>query len=211
MNRQHFIAQALSFILHPIFMAVYGVLLLFAYEGVYTNFETFIRFMLPIIILSCILPANGIFLFKRFRLIKDYAMSDKRDRLLPFLFTFLCYVLLLYYFMQPYIPIWFLAMLATPLILLLLAGIITFFWKISAHMMGIGGLIGCVLSISYNVKGISPFGLFIVLFILAGCLGTSRLLLKRHTPAQVYAGFALGFIVSYICIYWGAYFTIFGF
>ena len=72
-------------------------------------------------------------------------------------------------------------------------------------MMGIGGLIGCTLSVCYNIKGLNPFVLFIILFILAGCLGVSRLVLKRHTPAQVYIGFLVGFVISYLCVWIGTY------
>lgn len=202
--KQNLVARVFSIVLHPIFMAVYAVSLLFVYGGFYFDWDLYFRLMLPIFILTCILPVNGIFLMKRFRLIKDYDITDRKDRFLPFLFVFLCYLLLLFYFTQPYMPVWFLGILATPLVLLLLAALITCFWKISAHMTAMGALIGCVMSVSYNVRGISPYWLFIVLFILSGCLGVSRLILNRHTPAQVYTGFIFGFIVSYICVFLGA-------
>lgn len=98
-----------------------------------------------------------------------------------------------------------------PLALLIIAGIITFFWKISAHMMSMGGLIGAVLTISYYVLGTNPYVLFIILFILAGCLGTSRLILQRHTPAQVYIGFGAGLIISIIYILYVPYLFTFRF
>lgn len=71
--------------------------------------------------------------------------------------------------------------------------------------MGMGALTGCILSICYHVKGLNLYVLFIILFILAGCLGVSRLALNRNTPAQVYAGYLIGIAVSYLTVWIGAY------
>lgn len=165
----------------------------------------------PIAILTCIFPINAIFLLKRFGVVKDYALTDRKDRIFPFIIVFFCYAFLIYYFSLPNIPTWFITALSMPLALLVIAGIITFFWKISAHMISIGGLIGATLSISYYPFGVNPYGLFIILFVLAGCLGASRLILHRHTPAQVYAGFATGLIISIIYIQYIPYLLTFKF
>ena len=39
---------------------------------------------------------------------------------------------------------------------------------------------------------------FIIVILIAGLVGTSRIFLKRHTPMQVYAGFCLGFICTFV-------------
>ena len=185
--------------------------LLFLYNKFLLGTDLFLKIITPIAILTCIFPINAIFLLKRFGVIKDYALTERRDRVFPFIIVFFCYVFLIYYFSLPNIPLWFLITLSMPLALLIIAGIITFFWKISAHMMSMGGLIGAVLTISYYVLGTNPYVLFIILFILAGCLGTSRLILQRHTPAQVYIGFGAGLIISIIYILYVPYLFTFRF
>lgn len=75
-------------------------------------------------------------------------------------------------------------------------------------MAGMGGLIGTVFSVCYNIKGQNPYILFIILIILVGALGVSRIILKRHTPAQVYAGFILGLVISYTAVFIGGYYPI---
>lgn len=196
------LARIVSIVLHPLFMTMYGVCLLF----VYTDFKfifagQFLSFLIPVFILSCMIPASSVFFLKKAGFVKDFELTNKNERFLPFIIAIICYALLFYYFFRAGMYIWFLSTLIAPLILLLLGSIITIFWKISIHMMSIGGLIGCVFSICYNVKSINPSVLFIILTILAGCLGVSRLILKRHTPAQVYAGFLTGFIISYLCVW----------
>lgn len=192
-------------------MTLYGVCFLFLYNSSFLGTNLFIKVITPIVILTCIFPLNAIFLLKSFGVIKDYALSSKKDRLVTFLIVLFCYGFLLYYFALPNIPIWFYMTLTIPFIILLIGGFITFFWKISTHMLSLGGLIGATLGLSYYVLNINPYGLFIVLFILAGCLGTSRLILQKHTPPQVYSGFVVGLIISIIYIRYIPYLFIFRF
>ncbi|MDU1891108.1 MAG: phosphatase PAP2 family protein [Dysgonomonas sp.] len=205
-------AQITSIVLHPLLMTLYGVCLLFLYTDFSFMFAgQFSRFFIPVLFLSCVVPLTCIYIMKRMGVISDYDIKNKNERFVPFLATFLSYSILVYFFYLSGLYIWFLTMLAAPLILILIGAITTHYWKISAHMMGIGCLIGCILSVCYNIKGINPYHLFIILFILAGCLGVSRLILKRHTPAQVYVGFLVGLVVSYICVLIGGYWGIIAF
>ena len=205
-EKEPLMARIISIILHPMLMGVYGVVLLFLYTDFRLIFANqFIRFVSPVFFLTFFVPLSSMYFLRKAGLIKDYELTDKRDRFLPYLTVFLAYLLLIYYFHSAKLYIWFLSTLAAPVILIVIAAVVNIRWKISAHMMGIGGLIGCTLSVCYHVKGLNPFVLFIILFILAGCLGVARLMLKRHTPAQVYTGFLIGLVVSYLCVWVGAY------
>jgi len=202
-------ASLLSLILHPAFITIYGVALLFIYAGFqYTFASQFGRFMYPVVVFSCLIPIAGIFIFKKMGYISEYSLSRREERFLPFLVTFMSYLVLFFYFYKAGLPSWFLSVLLVPVILLLIVGVINIYWKISAHTTGIGALLGSVLSVCYNIKGVNPYTLFIILFILAGALGTSRLLKKRHTPAQVYCGFLIGLVVSYVVVFLGGYYPI---
>lgn len=201
-------ARIVSIALHPFFMAVYGVCLLFLYTDFKFIFEgQFLIFIAPVFVFTLLIPVNILFIFKKMGLIKDYDLKDKEERFMPFIAILLSYLLLFFYFYNAGLYTWFLALLLSPSILLIVSAILTRYWKISAHMIGIGGLIGGVLSVCYFVKGANPYILFIILFILAGCLGTARLILKRHTPAQVYVGFLLGLAVTFACVWVGAKFA----
>ena len=77
----------------------------------------------------------------------------------------------------------------------LVLAVINLKWKISAHLAGIGGIIALVYQI--HVQGLSAFDLFWLLcFIvfLAGLLGSSRMVLRRHDIWQVLAGVVTGFL-----------------
>ena len=63
-------------------------------------------------------------------------------------------------------------------------------------MLGIGGLLGGIMGIA-QIHMMNPYWAFIIVFIIAGLLGTSRIFLRKHTPMQVYAGFCLGFACTF--------------
>lgn len=68
-------------------------------------------------------------------------------------------------------------------------------WKISAHATAIGGLVA--LSIVLSMLPDMPLSMVWLVastFLAAGITCTARLILQCHTPAQVYLGFANGFI-----------------
>jgi membrane-associated phospholipid phosphatase len=74
---------------------------------------------------------------------------------------------------------------------ILITAIVNLKWKISAHMVGIGGLCGAIATLVIH-KPEPPFGLLYVCILIAGLVGYARLRLQAHTPAQVYSGFLLG-------------------
>jgi membrane-associated phospholipid phosphatase len=60
------------------------------------------------------------------------------------------------------------------------------------------------MAVSYYVERTNPYYMFMGLFLIAGLVGTSRLILRRHTLYQVIAGFLLGLLVSYGFVWFGA-------
>ena len=78
---------------------------------------------------------------------------------------------------------------------ILLTLLINFKWKISAHTIGIGGLTGGVLGMMYRLQ-LDLHYLFIALLFCSGIVAYARLKLNAHSPAQVYVGFALGFLIE---------------
>jgi membrane-associated phospholipid phosphatase len=67
---------------------------------------------------------------------------------------------------------------------------------VSTHMVGLGGLMGLV-SVLQHFYGLNIGGLLVVCMLVSGLVGTARLYLQHHTESQVYAGFMLGYIVTF--------------
>ncbi|MBE9480240.1 MAG: hypothetical protein IMY69_00935 [Bacteroidetes bacterium] len=118
-------------------------------------------------------------------------MKTKEERTLPYLMTIIFYYLASYLLKQLQIsPIFYYFILgATFLIIITL--IINFFWKISIHMIGIGGMLGTLIGLSFLWMIDIPF-LIILLILCSGITGFARLKLNAHNPVQVYTGFVIG-------------------
>jgi len=151
-------------------------LLIFVIVGVYT-------LLIPLL--------SGVIL-KKLNLISNYEMNDRNERKLPFLIAgfsfFFCYYMLQKY---PSLIIVSLIMLGAT-IAMVLTLILNYRFKISAHMIGIGGLIGSLAGLTI-LLGVDYRTLIMIGFLAAGIVGSSRLYLGAHAPYQIYWGFLIGF------------------
>ncbi len=195
------ISHVISTVFQPLLMPTYGVMLLFMYTyfGVaYSN--RFWHIVTPVMLFSFVIPGLLIYMLLRMGLISDLSLKVRKERFYPYVITLLSYSAMVIFYYKTQMPVWFLMMMAGSIAIMMIAILITLVWKISAHMFGVGGLVGGVMSVCYYIEHSNPYWLFIGLFILAGSIGTSRLILKRHTLAQVIAGFLLGFSVAFLFV-----------
>lgn len=198
------IAHVISTIFQPLLMPIYGVMLIF----VYTYFgmiylPQFWQILLPAALFSFAIPAMLIYMLYRMKMISDLSLKIRRERFYPYLITLISYSAMILYYHRMGMPTWFLTIMAASVVIMVIAILITLTWKISAHMFGVGGLIGGAMAVSYFVERSNPYYMFMGLFIIAGLVGTSRLILRRHTLHQVIAGFLLGFMVSFLFVWVG--------
>jgi membrane-associated phospholipid phosphatase len=70
-------------------------------------------------------------------------------------------------------------------------------WKISAHLTGIGWLLGGVCSFALYYSTL-PLGLVITILTASLILMYARLYLHAHTPLQVVCGLLLGILSTFI-------------
>ncbi|MEN6589344.1 MAG: hypothetical protein ABFC30_06815 [Proteiniphilum sp.] len=199
------ISHVISTVFQPLLMPTYGVMLLF----VYTYFgemymHQFWQIITPVILFSFFVPAILIVMLYRMGIISDLSLKVRRERFYPYLITLLSYSAMIIFYYRMHMPKWFMMNMGASVVIMVIAILITLVWKISAHMFGIGGLIGGAMAISYFVERSNPYYMFMGLFIIAGLVGTSRLILRRHTLYQVIAGFLLGFMVSFVFVWIGA-------
>lgn len=196
-------AKLISSILHPIIMPFVGVLIIF-------NTDSYINYAIPqelkkaVIILivtsTVILPLLISFLLVNRKIINSLEMETQRERIIPYSFAIAFYIFTLYMLKQaPIPPVIFNFILAATLSIIV-AFVINLKWKVSAHMIGIGGLAGVLLCISV-LQGIYVTPYLTLSLMAAGLIGSSRLILKAHTPSQIYVGFTIGMICQFVIFY----------
>lgn len=160
------------------------------------------RVLLIVIATTFVLPIISIGVLKTSMLIKDFLLRDRQDRVLPFLFVSMFYGITAYMFYQKlHINDLIFYILAAITALLLLLTAITFFWKISIHSAGLGGLTGILIGMEYVQPLYNLLYPIVVAIILTGVVMSSRLKLNEHRPAEVYAGALLGFFVCFFTLF----------
>ena len=154
-------------------------------------FLTFIS----VFIATGIMPVIISIILKELKLISSLHMPRKEERMLPFLLTGTLYYGVIYLLSSiwniPLDPLIYKFMFGATLAIII-GMLITFNWKISVHMIGIGGVVGIVTVLSKTGPEVLLY-LLSILIIIAGLIGFGRLQLKAHSFSQVIAGFLLGF------------------
>lgn len=198
------IAKIISYLFHPLLMPTYAFLLLFsikAYFSLIIPTEGKLRILLLIFIVTFIFPVMVILFFKSRNMIKSLYQLTRQERKFPYV-TVIFFYLMAYYLLKDVqiSPIFhFFTFGAT--VLSMVAFIINFFWKISIHMIAIGGVIGMLIGLSFTGI-VGDLFLVVVSILIAGLIGFARLQLKAHTQLQVYTGFLLGvFGMMYLALY----------
>jgi membrane-associated phospholipid phosphatase len=128
-------------------------------------------------------------------------MKNHKERIIPYFITFLLLYIAHVIIKKLPLDYFYSTYLFAASISVLLVIIISYFWKISTHMVGIGGFTGLILSLSLRMTA-NLLGILIIAIIVAGILGTSRLKLNAHNPSQVYMGYILGFFtIVFFCLF----------
>ena len=179
-------------------MPVYGIVILFYISGTFLSYLPGMVKRIVFIIIAVntiILPLSVVPFYISQKVIKSIHMETSRERIIPLtmnsIFFYLGFYLLNKLQVPDLIKMYVLASFSVVVVTLL----ISLKWKISIHMIGIGGLTGAVISISWHL-GVDMKGIWMGLILCSGLIGFARLELNIHTPAQVYAGFVTGFIVA---------------
>jgi membrane-associated phospholipid phosphatase len=204
------LAQILSALLHPLLMPtiIFAILFYIAPESV-ENLELFnmqarvgmmslkTGLLLLIFLQTFVLPVFSIYALHRFGFVGDLRMETLADRRIPYLVTVAIYTFVATFFT--------LKLKQFPEVGLIMIGIafsiaavavISLYWKISAHAVGVSGMLGVFIGIAIKFGNNELFYPILVVIIVAGFLLSSRLHLNAHTPSQIIAGTFLGLIVS---------------
>ena len=195
-------ANIISIVFHPLLMLTYGVILALSFTGLVILPPMAKLYIVGGVFAStALLPGLFIYVLVRNGAAGDLELTDRRERLLPYLIFVVSILSSLYFMNRMMMPYWLLAVLAGTCVALLIAMCVNFFWKISAHEIGAGGLLGGLMGYA-EIHHLNFSWAFMILFLVAGLLGTSRIFLGKHTPMQVYAGFTLGFACTFLSSLW---------
>ena len=194
-------SKIISFVFHPVLMPTYAfVLVLNFVPGVSVTYPMQkIQLFKLIFGFTFLLPILSIIILKKMKLVSSYYMENKEERRFPLLIAIVCYYFLLQILERMYTHTILVKLLLGAMLILFVAAIVSRFWKISLHMLGVGGVVGAFFAIQQNFS--SNIILFNALIFCAGLVGFSRINENAHTLKQVYGGFLVGFCTECLIFY----------
>lgn len=205
------LATLVSFVFHPVFMPV--VMIVLVYKLAPINFVnvpighigqagSLANLLFFVGLLTIFFPLLAVLLMKKLGLVQTIEMHEPKDRILP-----LIGVMIFYFWanhvmgnVQPTPPFVVRLLILGSFWSVIALFMASIFFKISMHATAAGGMLGLFIALLF----INPIDMRVPLFVallLAGVIGTARLLLRAHRPAEVWTGYALGLAVQI-----GAYF-----
>jgi hypothetical protein len=192
-------AKVISIVFHPLLLTTYLVLSL----GVFfpailgINSAVLYLFTLFIFVITFVFPAlNIVLMVKISGSPASLGMASRRERLVPFVFISCIYMATAYlFYYKAVLGMSFIKLMVIIAVLVVVATVITFFYKISVHSLAMAGFIGILLPMNRSVGGALLLPTVVVI-VVAGVVMSSRLLLNAHTLREVLSGACIGLAVG---------------
>ncbi|MDE6533960.1 MAG: hypothetical protein K2M27_10585 [Muribaculaceae bacterium] len=189
------LSEFLSGVFVPLMMPVYGLILAFNLSILdVAPMGMRVVFTLIVAGIDVLIPILLILLLKKLGVVSDIGLNGRKERLIPYMITTLCFGVTAWFMASKGAPLWLSMFFAGGGLACLVNLIVNFFWKVSAHAAGIAGIVALLIRIQKDGSPEPELLLWLLLAILtAGLLGSARVWLGRHTVWQVLAGYAVGF------------------
>jgi membrane-associated phospholipid phosphatase len=182
-------------------MPTYGIILFFmdaikVYENIPTSFQ--FAAIAGTALITLVIPAAIIFTLWKTKRIDSLHIDKAEQRTKPYAYTIVAYIFWMYFIMVILqLPMLIITISICAIMTLLAVIVINRIWKISAHLTGIGGLLGGICTYALYAENI-PYSLMFWVLMLALVLMYARLYLNAHSPLQVVGGFLLGLFCVFL-------------
>jgi hypothetical protein len=166
----------------------------------YTTIELRSGNILPVFILTIIIPILSFFILKNIGVVSSVFLTKTEERRYPLMINLILLLMILLkvipdnYTIELYF--FFLGLIAatsTCLFLLLIK------FKTSLHMMGMGSLLMFLIALSFHFERNIVIVISFILFA-SGVVATARLFLKAHTRTELLIGFLVGIMSQLLTI-----------
>ena len=182
-------ALIFSVIFHPLFLFFYLVLYLVYFTDIFLiyRYSSYLWMLLIYVFLNTIVIPLILILFYT----RDLMLKDKENRTIPYVIMIVVYGFMLFFFLKFYISTLILRFLTGLIFGLLCITIVNKYYKSSLHAFGMGSLLSFFIRIYYLQPEMIYYSLILVI-LLAGIIGSSRLILEAHSTGELLAGYGIG-------------------
>ena len=195
------LSEAYSIVLYPMLMPAYGIILFCA--GVVQITPTLPKAYIWLciggtVVLTLVIPLLLLVYMKYKGRIASLHLDDRNERTMPYIYTVVCYGFWAYFLRGtmglPDLMLW---IALGAMVALGIVTVVNRWWKISAHLTGMGGLFGgvCSYAVYYSML---PSSLLVFLLLATLLLMYARIYLEVHTPLQVVCGMLVGLVSTFV-------------
>ncbi|MEO6682975.1 MAG: hypothetical protein ABIN48_09120, partial [Ginsengibacter sp.] len=133
--------------------------------------------------------------------LKNIYLNSQRDRIIPYIATNIFYFWTYLVLKNHGTPSILTAFILGIFLASSVALIANIYFKISMHGLGVGAFSGLMLLLIFTGF---PYAIFLpamIVFILAGIVSSSRLIVSNHTPFEIYTGILVGILSQFIALF----------
>ena len=187
-----FTARIMSMIFTPFYLPIVGLIALFIFSYMSLLPMMYKLVMLAMVyLLTVVAPSLLIHLYRLYQGWTSHELGRKERRLVPYIISIVCYFACFFWMEYRNTPRVISIIVVVALTIQMVCALINIWWKISTHTAAIGGVAGGL--ISYSIAfSFNPLWWLCFVLILAGAVGTARMILRQHSLSQVIGGFLVG-------------------
>ncbi len=195
------LSRALSWLLHPFVVPLYVLGFMLLTDGFLSRLPASIKSYLAwiVVLYAAIVPMLSIAFMRGLGLLKNFGLHSQRSRLLPLLVGAISYVLCAITLSDVAVATIIRKFVLAAACCEVLALVVTPFWKISLHLICMGGVTAVFTLLSVAGAG-QHFWALVATILLSGALASARLHLGAHNPSQIAVGYFGGLVVAMLAI-----------
>ena len=195
-----FTARIMSMIFTPFYLPIVGLIALFIFSYMSLLPMIYKLVMLAMVyLLTVVAPSLLIHLYRLCQGWTSHELGRKERRLVPYIISIVCYFAC-FFWMEYCNTLRVISIIVgVALTSQMVCALINIWWKISTHTAAIGGVAGGL--VSYSIAfSFNPLWWLCFVLILAGAVGTARMILRQHSLSQVVTGFLVGVACAILVI-----------
>ena len=190
-------ARVMSIVFTPFYLPLVGLIARFTFSYMAMMPWRYKLLVLALVyVFTILLPTVLIHVYRRYQGWTLIELGAKERRMVPYILSILCYFSCYYLMNVLHFPHFMSRILMAALLIQVICALINVWWKISTHTAAIGGVAGALMAFAI-IFDFNPVWWLCVVFLIAGLLGTSRIILRQHSLLQVCAGFVVGAVSGF--------------
>ncbi|MBQ7513480.1 MAG: phosphatase PAP2 family protein [Prevotella sp.] len=193
-------ARIMSMLFTPFYLPLLGLVVLFSFSYLSIFPWSYkLQVLLMVYLFTILLPTVMIHLYRRYQGWNLIELGHRERRMVPYVLSIICYFTCIYVMQHLHMPHFMSSILVAALLVQIVCALINVWWKVSTHTAAIGGVGGALFAFAEYLN-FNPVWWLCLIFLIAGMVGTSRMILRQHSLAQVVGGFWIGFVCAAVAI-----------